>query len=90
MKEFGHMINDECFRTLLVEAVNIVNSRPSTFSSSDPDECEALLTPNTILTMKSKQGRSQNFQRGGGSPSDTNNYDRFDAPIALNRFSKET
>ena len=30
-----------------------------------------------------QQGRSQNFQRGG-SPADTNNYDRFDAPIALN------
>ena len=22
--------------------------------------------------------------KGGGSPADTNNYDRFDAPIALN------
>lgn len=54
MKEFGHMINDECFRTLLVEAVNIVNSRPLTFSSSDPDESEAPLTPKTILTMKWK------------------------------------
>ena len=32
----------------------------------------------------SGQGRSQNFQRGGGSPADTNNYDRFDTPIALN------
>ena len=32
-----------------------------------------------------RQGRSQNFQRGGGgSPADTNNYDKFDAPIALN------
>ena len=30
------------------------------------------------------QGRSQNFKKGGGSPADTNNYDRFDAPIALN------
>ena len=30
-----------------------------------------------------RQGRSQNFQ-GGGGPADTNNYDRFDAPIALN------
>ena len=37
----------------------------------------------SLIYCKPNQGRSQNFQRGGG-PADTNNYDRFDAPIALN------
>ena len=27
---------------------------------------------------------ARTFKGGGGSPADTNNYDRFDAPIALN------
>ena len=53
-KEFGHAINDECFRTLLVEAENIVNSRPLTFPSSDPDDFKAPITPSSVLTMKSK------------------------------------
>ena len=54
MKEFGHVVNDESFRTLLAEAENIVNSRPLTFPSSDPDDLEGPLTPGHILTMKSK------------------------------------
>lgn len=54
MKEFGHAINDECFRTLLVESENVVNSRPLTFPSSSPDDFEAPLSPSSILTMKSK------------------------------------
>ena len=27
---------------------------------------------------------ARTFKGGGGSPADTNNYDRFDVPIALN------
>ena len=46
-------------------------------------------TPFDVIMIYTKrstplQGRSQNSQRGGGSPTDTNNCDRFDAPIALN------
>ena len=65
MKEFGHKINDESFRSLLVEAENIVNSRPLTFPSSDADDVELPLTPNGILTMKSKivMPPSGDFQR---------------------------
>ena len=54
MKEFGHMINGKCFSTLLVEAENTVNSRPLTFPTTDPDNCEAPLYPNSILTLISK------------------------------------
>ena len=53
MHEFGHAINDESLRTLLTEVESIVNSRPLTFPSSDPQDLDPL-TPNHILTMKSK------------------------------------
>ncbi|CAB4036630.1 PREDICTED: uncharacterized protein LOC107329016 [Paramuricea clavata] len=54
MKEFGHVLNDESFRTLLTEAECIVNSRPLTFPSSDPTDLQSPISPNNILTMKSK------------------------------------
>ena len=65
MKEFGHVLNDESFRTLLTEAENIVNSRPLTFPSSDPTDLQNPLSPNNILTMKSKMVRPPpgDFQR---------------------------
>ena len=54
MKEFGHVLNHESFRTLLTEADNIVNSRPLTFPSSDPTDLQNPLSPSNILAMKSK------------------------------------
>lgn len=49
MHEFGHAVDDESLRTLLTEVENIVNSRPLTFPSSDPQDLDPL-TPNHILT----------------------------------------
>jgi transposase InsO family protein len=63
-KEFGSMLDDESFRTFMCEIEAIVNSRPITTVSSDPNDMEAL-TPNHILTMKSRVIVSPpgNFQR---------------------------
>ncbi len=44
-------LDGESFRTLLCEVESIMNSRPLTPSSNNPDDLEAL-TPNHILTMK--------------------------------------
>ena len=65
IKEFGHILNDEYFRTLLTEAENIVNSRPLTFPSSDPTDLQSPLSPSNILKMKSKivMPPPGNFQR---------------------------
>ncbi|CAB3991460.1 OTU domain-containing [Paramuricea clavata] len=65
MKEFGHVLNDESFRTLLTEAECIVNSRPLTFPSSDPTDLGSPISPSNILTMKSKivMPPPGNFQR---------------------------
>ena len=50
----GTQLDDESLRTLMCEAEAIVNSRPLTTNHlSDPDSPEAL-TPNHLLTMKSK------------------------------------
>ena len=64
MKTHGHMLNDESFRTLIVEAEAIVNSRPLTVDSlSDPDSPNPL-SPTNILTLKPKvtQGPPGVFQ----------------------------
>ena len=53
MHEHSGMLDDESFRTLLVEVESIVNSRLLTFPSSDVNDSNPL-TPNHILTMKSK------------------------------------
>ena len=53
MHEHSGMLDDESFRSLLVEVESIVNSRPLTFPSSDVNDSN-LLTPNHILTMRSK------------------------------------
>ena len=53
MREHGHTLEDESFRTLLTEVECIINSRPLTFPSSDPKDLDPL-TPNHILTMKSR------------------------------------
>ena len=47
----GTQLNDEALRTFMCEAEAIINSRPLTVTSSDSVEA---LTPNHLLTMKSK------------------------------------
>ena len=51
LKEFGVRLDDESYRTLVCEVEAIVNSRPLTFASSDPDDLNPL-SPNNLLTMK--------------------------------------
>jgi hypothetical protein len=51
-REFGERLDDESFRTLLCEVEAIVNSRPLTSVSDNPDDLDPL-TPNHLLTMKS-------------------------------------
>ena len=53
MRNHGHTLDDESFRTLLAEVECIINSRPLTVPSSDPEDLDPL-TPNHILTMKSR------------------------------------
>ena len=53
MREHGHNLDDESFRTLMAEVECIINRRPLTTPSSDPGDLDPL-TPNHILTMKSK------------------------------------
>ncbi|XP_068235562.1 uncharacterized protein [Palaemon carinicauda] len=48
----GTRLDDESFRTLLCEVEYIVNSRPITTSSDDPDDMEPQ-SPSQILHMKS-------------------------------------
>ena len=50
----GAQLDGESLRTLFCEVEAIVNSRPLTFDSmNDPDSLSSL-TPNHLLTMKSK------------------------------------
>jgi hypothetical protein len=51
-REFGDKLDEESFRTLMCEVESIVNSRPITTVSSDPNDIDAL-TPSHILIMKS-------------------------------------
>ena len=54
MHDFGASLDDEALRTFFYEAMAIVNSRPLTVESlNDPLAAEPL-TPNHLLTMKSK------------------------------------
>lgn len=52
LKQHGHVLDDELFRTLLAEVEAVVNGRPLTVETlSDPDgPCP--LTPSHLLTMK--------------------------------------
>ena len=51
LHEHGTRLDDESFRTLLCEVEAIVNSRPLTLASSDPDDLNPL-SPSQLLTMK--------------------------------------
>ena len=54
MEDFGSQLDDETLRTFLCETMAIVNSRPLTITNlNDPLSLEPL-TPNHLLTMKSK------------------------------------
>ena len=54
LKDHTNILNDECLHTFLTEAESFINSRPLTTDNlSDPNSIEPL-TPNHILTMKSK------------------------------------
>ena len=49
--QHGNQLDDESFRTLLCEVEAILNSRPLTTVSDDPDDLNAL-SPHQLLTMK--------------------------------------
>ena len=53
LKTYGHVLNDESLRTLLLEAEAIVNSRPLTVENINDPTCLPL-SPCQLLTMKSK------------------------------------
>ena len=54
MKTHGECLNDESFRTVLVEIENVINSRPlSVEVLSDPTSLKPI-SPMTLLTQKSK------------------------------------
>ena len=50
----GQSLNDESFRTLLVEIEAVLNSRPLTVKCLSDVESPLPLTPNHLLTMKSE------------------------------------
>ena len=50
----GYQINEESLRTFMCEAESIVNSRPLTVDNLSSPDCPEPLTPNHLLTMKSK------------------------------------
>ncbi|XP_066919725.1 uncharacterized protein [Clytia hemisphaerica] len=53
MLTHGHSLNDESFRTFLVEVEGIINSRPLTTDGLADPECPNILSPINLLTMKS-------------------------------------
>lgn len=53
LHENREQLDDESFRTVLCEVEAIINSRPLTFPSADPDDVNPI-SPSNILTMKSQ------------------------------------
>jgi len=54
LEEEGAQLDDEALRNLMTEAENVINSRPLTVENlSDPASPEPI-TPNHLLTFKSK------------------------------------
>lgn len=64
-----HLVNEETLTTFLVEVEKILNSRPITQVSSDPNDLEAL-TPNYILLLR---------QNPCSAPSELEDADKFQA-----------
>ena len=65
MTKHGHQLDDELLRTLLTEVELVINSRPLTYPSMSPVDVVEPLTPNQLLTLKSRvvlppPGRFQN------------------------------
>lgn len=54
LNNHSHSLNDECFRTVLTEVEAIVNSRPLSVETINDSDSLIPLTPNLLLTMKSK------------------------------------
>jgi len=52
MEEYGHSLNKESFQTLMCDVEAIINTRPLTTVSGEPDDLKPL-TPNHILTTRS-------------------------------------
>lgn len=54
LEEAGHQLDDESFRTLLKEVQAVVNSRPLALNDMSSTDSPEQLTPNHLLTRKSK------------------------------------
>ena len=54
LTEHGKQLDDESLRTFMIEAEAIVNGRPLTVDTLNNSEIVEPLTPNMLLTMKSK------------------------------------
>ena len=54
MREHSHSLDNEALRTLMCEAEAVVNSRPLTVDTLSDPLSPLPLTPNTLLTGKSK------------------------------------
>ena len=54
LSQLGTQLDDESLRTFMCEAAGIVNSRPLTPGSLNDPLSDEPLTPNHLLTMKSK------------------------------------
>ena len=54
LKHHGKSLNDESFRTLMVEVESVVNSRPLTVATLSDPTSSLPLTPNQLLTGKTK------------------------------------
>ena len=54
LKNHGHVLDDGSLRTLLTESEAVVNSRPLTVETLNDPHSVRPLTPNHLLTMKSK------------------------------------
>ena len=53
LKQHGHLLDDELFRTLLIEVEAVVNGRPLTVESLSDPNGPCPLSPSQLLTMKS-------------------------------------
>ena len=63
MREYGHTLDDESFRTLLTKVECILNSQPLSTASGDPRNSDPR-TPSHMLTLKSRvvMPPADNFQ----------------------------